>query len=126
MSGSGFQKGECFICLRLYREGQGAIAAKSPVPPCESQLGSPPCLVVPQSTRGHLIQLPILNVRFELPVPGLGIKLGKPLAERFQFFGGELFHLSFKIFNFAHMDFCSQGTLTLRVPDGYCKLMSNQ
>ncbi len=58
--------------------------------------------MVAQSSRRQFIELPALNIRLKLPVPDLSIKLGEPLAERPQFFGGELLHLFFEAIQSAH------------------------
>ena len=59
--------------------------------------------MVPQSSGGKLIQLSVLNIRFELQVPGIGVKLHKPVSKRSQLLRIELFHLPFEVFDSAHI-----------------------
>ncbi len=49
------------------------------------------------------IEFPCFCVRFKLPVPSLGIELGKPLAERSEFLGRQSLNLTLEIIDFAHI-----------------------
>jgi len=48
------------------------------------------------------VELPGLDIRFELPVPNRGIEIREPLAEPGELFWGELLDLPFDGFYWAH------------------------
>lgn len=58
--------------------------------------------MVLERPRGQPIQLPSLDIRFEVAVPCVNIELGEPLPECRELFGGKLFNLAFDILHLAH------------------------
>ncbi len=53
---------------------------------------------------GESVKLSGSGIAFQLPVPCVGVELGKPLAEDSQFIRGQTLNLAFEIVNLAHSD----------------------
>jgi len=67
-----------------------------------SQLLGSSIRVVLEHPRCQSIQLPSLDIRFELTVPCFSVEIGEPLPKCCELFGGKLSNLALDVLHFAH------------------------
>src|SRR5258708_3328704 len=85
-----------------------------------SQVGATPFARVPQGLVGQRIQPALGDILLELSVPGCGVELGEPGAERDQIVVGELADCILDLVDGAHD---SSLSLAADRSNGHCRLM---